>query len=290
LEGALSSFGESFLLQAIIFPNNNIVPEAVKGITNVTGDGVRDTIKLPYTYPNGSAIYLGDPGLGFPAKLYPNFTYTQGPNNETQAFIGHTQLKFDDVFFIGPLSTNDTFSLFSVTMGINNNTSRTSTLGWITVVVNAKMLYDIIMSPEGLDSTGEILLVGPNVTHNKFRTEIRGDSAQDDSNREVKFVLPPQSNSTLGDRHSLRSWQSGSSGLPFNMSAYPAVVDAWSSQNHAVNNAGALISTHNEQNVKVSAGYAILANKLVDWAVVFEQSTCDVFQHLFLLWLTSAQL
>jgi osomolarity two-component system sensor histidine kinase SLN1 len=263
-------------MQAIVFPNNDQVPEAVHGIVNVTGAGLQGTIKLPYTYPNGSAVYLGEPGLGYPPSLYPNLTYTRGPNNETQVSIGHTKLQYNTTFFIGPLNTNDSFSLFSVTMAVNNNTSRSETLGWITVVVNANMLYEIVLSPEGLDSSAEILLVGPNVKHNKFRTEIRGDSAQDDDGRQVKFVFPPQSNSTLDNRHSLRSWQSGNSDMIFNMGDYPAVVDAWASKNHDVNNAGALIATHNEQNVTVSAGYAILSNRLVDWAVVCEQSTCTV--------------
>jgi osomolarity two-component system sensor histidine kinase SLN1 len=265
-------------LQAIIYPNDYQVPEARYGIVNVTGDGIQGQFKLPYTYPNGSSVYLGDPGMGFPPALYPNFTYTQGPDNQTQVFIGHRLLNPSSVFLIGPLTTNATFSLFSLTMSINNNTSRTETLGWITVVVNAQMLYDVVNSPEGLDASGEILLIGPNVKHNQFRTPIRGDSAQDDNNRPVKFVLPPPNNSTLGNRHTLRSWQSGNSSLPFRMGEYPAVVDAWASKNHAINNAGAMISTHNEQNIKVSAGYAILANQLVDWAVVFEQSTCNVLQ------------
>jgi osomolarity two-component system sensor histidine kinase SLN1 len=284
LEGALSRFGQSFLLlQAIIYPNNGQVPEARYGIVNVTGDGVQGQFKLPCTHPNGSAVYLGDPGMGYPPSLYPNLTYTQGPGNETQAFLGGDLLNYSSVFVIGPLTINESFSLFSLTTGINNNTSRSETLGWITVVVNAQMLYDVVDSPEGLDTSGEILLIGPNVKQNKFQTEIRGDSAQDDDNTLVKFVLPPQNNSTLGNRHTLRSWQSGNSSLPFRMGDYPAVVDAWASNNHAINNAGAMVSTHNEQNVKVSAGYATLANQLVDWAVVFEQSTGKVLQCLLLL-------
>jgi osomolarity two-component system, sensor histidine kinase SLN1 len=278
------------LLQAIIFPNNNDDPGGVHGIVNVTGDGVQGSVKLPYTYPNGSAVYIGDPGLGYPPSLYPNLTYTRGPDNESQVFIGHTKLEYNTTFFIGPLTTNDSFALFSATMAINNNTSRTETLGWITVVLNANMMYEIVTSPEGLDSTGEILLVGPNVKHNKFETQIRGSSAQDDAEREVKFVIPPQSNSTLGNRHSLRSRESGNSSLPFEMGAYPVVVDAWAVDNHDINNAGALISTHNEQNITVSAGYAVMSNQLVDWVVVFEQSTCNVLQLASLPGLMSAQL
>jgi osomolarity two-component system sensor histidine kinase SLN1 len=277
LEGALSSFGASFLLlQAIVFPSNNDVPGAIAGIVNVTGDGVNGTIKLPYKRTDGSHVYLGEPGLGYPRSLYPNLTYIPGSQNESQVFMGETQLQPNTIFFIGPLSINDSFALFSVTMAINNNTSRTETLGWLTVVIDANMIYDVVHSPEGLAGTGELLLVGPDVKRNKFRIEIRGNSAQQVENRIVKFVLPPQSNSTLGNQHPLRAWQSGNSSLTFNMSDYPAVVDAWSSQNHDINNAGALISTHNEENMKVSAGYAIVPNPLVDWVVVFEQSTGSV--------------
>ena len=229
--------------------------------------------------PDGTPAYLGDLGAGYPRALYPNFTYVRGPNNETQAFIGQTKLYHNSTFFIGPLNTNDSYSLFSVTMAINNNTSRTETLGWITVVLTANMMYDIVSSPEGLGNTGEILLVGPGDTrHNTFQTEIRGASAQNVSTRLVKFVLPPGSNSSVGNRHSLRAWVGGNSNLTFNMSQYPAVVDAWSSENHATNNAAALISTHNEQNVKVSAGYATLPSEFVDWVVVVEQSTCNVLK------------
>jgi osomolarity two-component system sensor histidine kinase SLN1 len=288
----LSSFGSSFLLlQAIIFPNTIDVPGALYGIVNITGDGVNGTVKLPYTRPNGSLVYLGEPGLGYPPSLYPNLTYKRGPHDEAQVFIGQTQLQYNTTLFIGPLSISDSFALFSVTMAVNNNTSRTETLGWITVVIDANMIYDIVLSPEGLAGTGELLLVGPNVKHNKFKTQIRGDSAQQVEDRIVKFVLPPPNNSTLGNRHPLRSWNSSNSSLPFKMSDYPAVVDAWTSHNHDINNAGALISTHNEENVKVSAGYAIVPNPLVDWAVVVEQSTCNVPSHQSsLLWLTSTQL
>ena len=242
---------------------------------NVTGIGIGKAIQLPYFHPNGTPVYLGEPGLGYPPALYPNFTYNYTQSNELQTYIGSTKLDYNTTFFIGPLNTNDSFSLFSVTMAVNNNTSRTETLGWITVVLDASMLYEVVLSPEGLESTGEILLIGPTVKHNKFKTEIRGTTANEDLTQQVRFVFPPQSNNTLGNRHSLRSWESGNSSTPFSMSAYPAVVDAWTRHNHAVNNAGSLISTTNEQNIKVSAGYATLSTRLVDWVLVFEQSTCS---------------
>lgn len=263
-------------MQAIVFPADNDTAESIHGIVNVTGNGVGGSIKLPYTTLDGRPVYLGDEGLGYPPSLYPNFTYNHSQDGQLQTYIGKTKLEYNTTFFIGPLNTNDTFALFSVTMAVNNNTSRTETLGWLTVVLDANLLYEVVLSPEGLDSTGEILLVGPTVKHNKFATPVRGVSVAVDGEQQVKFVFPPQSNSTLGNRHSLRSavdGDRGNSSIPFNMSQYPAVLDAWTAKNHGANNAGSMISTHNEQGIEVSVGYATLSTQLVDWALVLEQST-----------------
>lgn len=262
-------------MQAIIFPLNNTIPGSERGIVNVTGPGVFGTVQLPYTYPNGSAVYLGDPGgLGYPRELYPNLTYVTGPENQTQTFFEDMLLMSNTTVFIGPYTTNNSFSLFSVTMAINNNTSRQESLGWLTVVLNAYQLYRIINSPEGLQTTGQILLVGPVQSDNKYPSEIRGTVAQQDEDDLVRFVLPPQNNSTLGFRHNDRSWASNNSDLPFAMGQYQAVVNAWTEHNNQVNNAGAMISTKNEEGLLVACGYATLGSKLVDWVVVFEEAHC----------------
>ena len=280
LTGAMSGDGQSaLLLQSVLFPAFDDGTDNVNGLVNVTGAGI--LIKLPATYPNGSDVYLGDPGLGYPTALYPNLTYSQfegtsSINHSTTYYEGKA-LTHHTVLLIGPYPINDSFSMFSVTMPvIANNT--TDLIGWLSVVIDARMLFNIVDSPEGLDTTGQILLIGPSGATNKFSesVDIRNTTENVAAEQQVTFVLPPQSNSTLGNRHSERAGSVANFTMPFLMGAYPAAVDAWTADNRAINNAGSMISTHNEQNKRVSVGYSQVANPLVNWILIFEQDHGEV--------------
>ncbi|EHY56271.1 Two-component system protein B [Exophiala dermatitidis] len=276
LEGALAD--GSLLVQATIFPsffNGN--ETARNGLLNVTADGVVGVVKLPYTNPDGSAVYLGDPGLGYPPSLYPNLTYgppAPGTNYSSVSYNGR-RISAGSPLFLGPLIVNDSYSLLSVTVPMINNTSRSDVLGWLTIVVNMEMIYTVQDSPEGLGKTGETLLVGPATPDNVFQTEIRGTTASESGSKQVRFLLPPHSNSTLQGRHQARS-SIATSTIPFAMSSYPAVLAAWTKDNRAINNAGAFISTHDEDGTKVSAGYAVVSTRFVDWVLIVEQAHQEV--------------
>jgi osomolarity two-component system sensor histidine kinase SLN1 len=280
LNGAMSGTGQSaLLLQSVIFPSFDDGTDNVHGLVNVTGDGIE--IKLPVKYANGTDIYLGDPGQGYPPELYPNLTYSsfegnRSINHSTTYYLGKP-LNAQTVLLTGPYTINESFSLFSVTMPIIANNT-TDLIGWLCSVVDARLFFMIADSPEGLDNTGQILLVGPHGASNKFpdSLDIRNTTATVAAQQEVVFVLPPESNSTLGNRHSVRSGSVAAYNLPFRMGAYPAVVDAWTVNNRAINNAGSMISTHNEENKTISTGYAQVANPLVDWALIFEQDHGEV--------------
>lgn len=272
LEGALA--GGSLLVQAAIFPNVNGNETAVDGLLNVTATSLIGTIKLPYAYPNGSDVYLGDPGLGYPPTLFPNLTYgaiPPGSNTSTVSYQGHV-LDSRTPLFLGPLFVNDEFSLLSVTIPLINNTSASDVLGWLTVVVNASMILSVQNSLEGLGKSGETLIIGPATTSNLYPINIRNTTKAEAEDQIVRFVLPPHGNST---RHKTRSSLEASS-IPFNASAYPAVVAAWTKDNNAINNAGAYITTHNEEGEKISAGYATVSSRSVDWVLVVEQSHSEV--------------
>jgi osomolarity two-component system, sensor histidine kinase SLN1 len=275
-QGALAN--GSTLVQAILFPNfYSGNQSAVNGVLNVTAIGLNGTIKLPYTYPNGSDVFLGDPGIGYPPSLYPNLTYGEpqpGTNFSTIYYDGRL-VSPDETLYLGPLIINETYSLLSLTVPLINNTSRSDVLGWMTVIANTDLISTITQSPEGLDRTGETLLIGPATTNNHFSKQIRGSSKDYAQQQTVRFILTPASNATLSHRHQARSGPFNSSN-PFPMSAYPAVVSAWTKDNHAINNAGAYISTHDEDGTKVSAGYATLSTRNVDWVVVVEQSHGEV--------------
>jgi osomolarity two-component system, sensor histidine kinase SLN1 len=277
-------------LQAIVFPRSNATPGNTHGLLNVTGAGAIEKVILPYTYENGTQVFLGDPGPGYPSFLYPNFTYIDGPTNVSRVMYDvnaptnlseyaiHKQrlLYYDSILIQGPLYLNESSSLISVTVAINDNTSRSDVLGWLTVVMDARLLYQVVSSPEGLESTGEALIIDPFINDSRFYQQVRDSSAAKISDVIVDFILPPYNNASLGYRHSLRAFATGNPDLPFTMAQYAAVLDAWSKQNNKINNAGDMISTTNEENIKVSVGYARLSTSLVDWVLIFEQGYDEV--------------
>ena len=272
LAGALSS--GQLLIQASIFPpydDGNLT--SLDGLVNVTAENMLGQIALPYTYPNGSHVYLGDPGLGYPPTLYPNLTYHGLPgDSDYYAEANGRRLNPKSVLIGGPLALNNSSALISATTGIMNNSSPTEVLGWLTVIVNASMVFDVRNSMEGLGKTGEILIVGPDTADNQFSFNIRSDnhtSVLDD--QQVRFVLPPINNSATQDRHSVRS-SALNFATPFTPSSFPAFVDAWTRKTDNINNAGAILDTRNEQNRRVSVGYAQITTQLVDWVLLVEQA------------------
>lgn len=251
------------------------------GLVNVTASSVLGKIALPAVDANGNPVYLGDEDQGYPPTLYPNFTFTStvvnSTFNESAAFLDGKRLPLDVSLFLGPLLINHTFALVSITTAIINNTSATDVLGWITVVLDAHLIMDVEQSTAGLGRTGEILIVGPTTVNNKFPTTFRSGPARLNRaarDQEVRFVLPPVQNSSRSNRHQSRP--DGNHNTPFEMSRYPALLHAFSEDNAEIQNAGSLLSTTNEENRHVSAGFALPLSPMVDWAVLVEQSHGEV--------------
>lgn len=66
--GGDASLGQGLLLQTRVWPKDADGPGSPGGLLNVTAQSVLDSnIRLPYLYPNGSAIILGanDPDVSF---------------------------------------------------------------------------------------------------------------------------------------------------------------------------------------------------------------------------------
>jgi len=279
LQTAIAGGGTSaLLLQAMVFSKNGTGVGDPHGLLNVTGDGIRGKIPLPYAYPNGTPVFLGDGGPGYPPSLYPNLTYTTSVINSiynaSNAFFNGDPLYSNSTLLLGPWHVNATLSLLSITLPIINNTSATDILGWITVVVNAQMVYNVVTSLEGLDNTGTVLLVGPTRPSNKFPPGVTyaGNSKENVTaagKQEVQFVLPPLQNASRGIRHSEHAY--GEPNTPFTMQDYPAVLDAFTTTKP-----GSLISTINEENKSVSVGYSLLLTNFVDWVLLVEQDRGEV--------------
>jgi osomolarity two-component system sensor histidine kinase SLN1 len=280
LKGALSGSGENALLvQFTIYPRSNLTPSGAQDIVGATGDWVRGRLELPYNHTNGTPVFLGDAIDGFPEDLYPNLTYIDGPTNVSRVLYEDRILVFNSVLILGPLYLNNSSSLISITVAINNNTSKEDILGWLTVVMDARLFYDAVASPEGLGSSGEVLIVGPITDDNRFKHNVAGEPAAQNADTDVWYILPPPDTEAQGSRHDLRAFgYPGNPDLPFKMATYPAVLDAWSKINNKVNNAGAYIRTHNEEGKTVSAGHAQINFASVDWILLFEQSYGEVIE------------
>ena len=254
------------------------------GLLNVTSPDIVNSIPLPNLSNNGSPVYLGDNGTGYPVELYPNLTFTStvinSTFNQSNAFWDGQPLYGNSTVFLGPWPVNETFALLSLTVAVNNDTSYTDTLGWISVICSAQSIFTLEESLEGLGNSGQILIVAPNTADQKLppsvlvhdTPEVNRTAAE---NLEVHFVVPPIQNSSRSTRHPTRAY-GNMPNLPFLMKSYPAVLDAYTKKTGSPNNAGSLISTNNEQGVQVSTGYALPMSPMVNWALIVEQSHGEV--------------
>ncbi|OJD35750.1 histidine kinase hhk5p [Diplodia corticola] len=269
----------TLLLQAQIWPKTYTGLAADNAKLAATASVVSGTLALPMTYDNGSTVYLGDPGLGYPPRLYPNLTFTsQRVNdtfNETLAQYAGQTLNETGSILLGPWELNETFSLMSLTVPIINNTSALDILGWMTVLVDAKLVYQTVNAGEGLDSSGLTLIVGPDTINNRFSSDVlySNNSGSPASDVSVHFVLPP---GNIDQRHASRAW--GTAQHAFDYNQFPAVKKGLTTDQNSPNNAGSMISTVNEERKHVAVGFAIPSTTLCDWIVLVEQAHDEVWQ------------
>lgn len=284
LTSAIAGVGTSaLLLQARLVSKNGTGIGGPYGLLNVTGPSVLGQMKLPFTYPNGTPVYLGDDDLGYPPNLYPNLTYSSNfinsTFNESRAFFNGNRLYENSTLLLGPWLLNESFALISITMPIINNTSAADILGWLTVVINANLILEVEDSVAGLGRTGEILIIGPDTPDSRLPLALQASQVSEVNktlakHQNVRFVLPPLRNLSRSSRHPTHIY--GSSMAPFEMQQYAALVNANTEINNQIQNAGSLLSTKNEDGQKVSVGFALTKSPMVDWTVLFEQSHSEV--------------
>ncbi|KAJ9648252.1 Histidine kinase osmosensor [Coniosporium tulheliwenetii] len=279
---AVLNSGQQFnlLLQAQVFPHGD-GPSGAGPVISVTGAGSVRAVVLP-SADGSQVLYLGDDVGGYPSNLYPNFTYTSDVINETSTrllaeFDGRT-LDETSTLLLGPWALNSTFSLFSMTLPIINNTSAIDILGWMTVVMDGRLFSTILEEAVGLDDSGIAMLVGPDTRSNKFPDGVlwNNNSGTPPTNQAVRYALPPSMPSNKDQRHPLRTY--GTANPAFDWADFPAVRQglayrAMNDDPSLVNyNADSRIAAHNEEGEEVAVGYATPNNSVVDWLVVVEQS------------------
>ncbi|KAF2681081.1 hypothetical protein K458DRAFT_310480 [Lentithecium fluviatile CBS 122367] len=272
LDAVFTGDGDARLAVQVKFyaANSSAVP-----IYSRTKEGMRGVL-MPYKAPDGKDVYFGDDDYGFPPDLYPNFTPYEDPaNSQTLASYDGRNVTPRNYLLSGPFSVNSTLSLVSITMPIINNTSSIDTLGWLTAVLDAGLISRVVNALEGLDDSGLTMVFGPNNATNRFPEGSRFDEAGVASEHEsVRFVLPP-TNRVVAQRHA--DFGSGLDPPPFDWSRFPTIRQGFTEANNATNNAGAAISTNNEEEDNVAVGYALVNSPMVDWMVVVEQSHKEVW-------------
>ena len=276
----------ALLLQARVVSKNGTGTGGSYGLINQTGP-VAEILLPGYLHSDGSPVHLGDvedDNLGYPRNLYPNLTFTSTPVNSTfntsTAYFEGKQLYTNTTLFIGPWLVNSSYALASITVPMNNNTSLSDTLGWLTVIVSCQSIFEVLDSFRGLGKTGEILIFGPTTPDNRIPGASDAAGSFVNLTRSlgrttpVQFVLPPANNASRSPRHTSIGY--GSQYAPFEMQKYPAILNAFTDNDYEDRNAGSAISSHNEDGRKVSVGYALPESQLVDWALVIEQSHSEV--------------
>ncbi|KAI1056587.1 hypothetical protein LB507_002648 [Fusarium sp. FIESC RH6] len=290
LASALSSSTNSGLLQIRLYSRNGTgAPGGV--LLNVTSLSV-PTITLPYKDSSGTDVVLGDSELGYPPSLFPNLTFVDlgRPNslrNNTTAFAAEA---FDDVriardggLLLGPLVLNESASLLSVTIPVRDNND-TFILGYMSVVTLAQSLTAVQESREGLGETGSVLLIGPTDRSNRFNKTQPASNATYTPDRDkfgdvmVKFVLPPKSPEGQKDLHDVHQFVSEYGNRAFPVKNYPAALDSFTKHYDTVNNASALLNTHNEQDARVAVGFARTQTPLANWTVIVEKAKWEAYK------------
>ncbi|KAF2730730.1 putative histidine kinase HHK5p [Polyplosphaeria fusca] len=282
-----TSDGRSFLIvQVQIFPVNTSAFSVLNGTSAELG-----SLQLPYTSPNGQPATLGaDDYSGYIPELYPKFTtnetqYNETLNRTTANFQGR-QIDSDNYYLAGPYRINSTFNLVSITMPIINNTSKIETLGWLTAVLDARLITDVTNALEGLDNTGVALLFGPKNLTNKFASgvaldpENRLEPIDPPDNELVHFVVPPTARN-IASRHDPVDRDNDTTS--FDWTEFPPIKAAFTKNTGASSNAGSMISTHNEGGRSVAVGYATVKSPMIDWAILIEQEHKEVWAPIYRL-------
>nr|CEG04447.1 unnamed protein product [Fusarium clavum] len=290
LESALSSSTISGLLQIRLYSRNGTgAPGGV--LLNVTSLSV-PTITLPYKDSSGTDVVLGNSELGYPPSLFPNLTFVdlERPNSLRNNTTAYAAEAFDDVriardggLLLGPLVLNESASLLSVTIPVRDNND-TFILGYMSVVTLAQSLTAVQESREGLGETGSVLLIGPTDRSNRFNKTQPASNATYTPDRDkfgnvmVKFVLPPKNPEGQKDLHDVHKFNSEYGNRAFPVKNYPAALDSFTKHYDTVNNASALLNTHNEQDARVAVGFARTQTPLANWTVIVEKAKWEAYK------------
>ncbi|KAL7266942.1 Histidine kinase osmosensor [Rhizina undulata] len=98
---------------------------------------------------------------GFPNALYPvSLSEKYIMPEDVNTALDPELISRRNGLLLGPMAINETYFIMSFTIPVINNTSTTDVLGFVTVVVNANLILEIIQDTRGLGYSGQTALVG----------------------------------------------------------------------------------------------------------------------------------
>jgi osomolarity two-component system sensor histidine kinase SLN1 len=236
-------------------------------------------VTLPYEGPDGQPALMGDYLYGYVPQLYPRFN-VRAINRTSDQYDAEYQgrvINKTNSLLTGPYRVSDSLTLLSITMPIvNTNIPSPRTIGWLTIVLDAQLMNDVLEAREGLGESGFSLLFGPYNVTNNFPAGYLFDSPNINppEHVDVQYKGPP-----IASEDAQRHFQYDTDRKPphFDWSRYPAVREGFIRATGNRNNAGSMVSTRNEQNHHVAVGYALVNNSMVDWMVVVERLHAEVW-------------
>ncbi|KAG0643506.1 hypothetical protein HOY80DRAFT_879987 [Tuber brumale] len=294
--------GFPYVLQVVVYDEN-----LSSGMVGVPDGAVIDGMQLSATnpnftgrLPNGTAIKVGS-GLvkdGLPHALYP---FLQG----SQALARSNVFTPEDIYsrkglLLGPMRVNESFYMLSFTIPVINNTSEATLLGFLTVVLNAGVILDIVRDTRGLGATGQTILVGPATINNKWgnpalsatsempNTTANGQLDHTGTTRMAKrnsydwdfrYLLPPGRHPELaGEVRKLKDYSMVEK-------VYQDGIGVNGRNGDYGDGGGSNLDTRNSEDRLVSVGFSIteVVKNLADWALLVEQDQEEAFKPIYKL-------
>ncbi|KAG0138013.1 hypothetical protein HOY82DRAFT_575600 [Tuber indicum] len=280
--------GFPYVLQVVVYDEN-----LSSGMVGVPDGAVIDGMQLSATnpnftgiLPNGTEIKVGS-GLvkdGLPHTLYPflHGSHALAPSNVFTP---------EDIYsrkglLLGPMRVNESFYMLSFTIPVINNTSEATLLGFLTVVLNAGVILDIVRDTRGLGATGQTILVGPATINNKWKNPALSatsempnttNNGQLDHTRTFRYLLPPGRHPELaGEVRKLKDYS-------MIEKVYQDGIGVNGRDGDSGDGGGSNLDTRNSEDRLVSVGYGFPASNLADWALLVEQDQEEAFKPIYKL-------
>ncbi|KAJ6264365.1 hypothetical protein Dda_0510 [Drechslerella dactyloides] len=262
---ALSS--QRFYVAATLY-NSNLT----EAVLNVTAKPPRDpnfqdpengsnTIEILYDNSGAPQAANWNGHNDLPDLLYPRASNVSETSSDRIAMFNQYSIEARRSLLLGPVMVNSTYYILSFTVPVHNTTGNGVLLGFWTVLLDAKLLVDIVNTTQGMGDTGQTLLVGPNTITNVFEPNDRVFT--DDT--EFRYLLPPALTPTLF-------------GTVEKMGSFQAVKACYLNANES-EDAIAELDTRNAQNQRVSVGFSIIGSstKFADWALIVEMQNSEIY-------------